>query len=141
MLEKVVEYLPAQCCLHPPTGPFFHSFIYSFLDSFAPLYSYLTKIIHLLTHRFVCSSSIHPSTNPTIHPSICLSIYPLSVCFPSICLTIPLFILLSFYALACSSISTLAHLFRPSIHLHSIRFTKPPRAYVTSPWDGEMTQT
>lgn len=99
--EPVVKYLSAQHCLSPSTNPFLLLFIHrtvnSSLHPFSLLHSHLTKMMHLLTHPFIC-------------PSIPLATH-VSVCFPSVCPTTPLSIHPAFYALACSSIYPLAHPF------------------------------
>lgn len=124
--EPVVKYLPAQHCLYPSPNPFILLFIHltvnSSLHPFSLLHSHLTKMMHLLTHLFICPS-IHLSTH-------------VSVCFPSVRPTIPLSIHPSFYAfIPLPTHSAHASTCHPSV-------TQLPRtASVISPRDGAMTRT
>lgn len=127
--EAFVKYLPARHCFHPPTSPSVFLFIH--LTVHLPIHLHSSAVIQLSLS--ICSP-IHLSVCPSIHPST----HP-SVCCPSTCPTIPLYIHPSSYAFAHPPILPIHP---PATHPSHRRtenlLCHQPHA---GPWDGGMPET
>lgn len=127
--EAFVKYLPARHCFHPPTSPAVFLFIH--LTVHLPIHLHSSAVIQLSLS--ICSP-VHLSVCPSIHPST----HP-SVCCPSACPTIPLYIHPSSYAFAHPPILPIhPPATHPSHRLAENLLCHQPHA---GPWDGGMPET